>query len=49
MYIHNIYIYIYVYMIHFAVYLNLTQHCKLTIPQEKKFLIKKRQIWDFFQ
>ena len=35
--------------IHFAIHLNLIQHCKLTIPQEKKILIKKRQIWDFFQ
>ena len=28
--------------IHFAIHLNLIQHCKLTIPQEKKILIKKK-------
>ena len=33
-----IYVYTYIHITHFAIHLKLTQHCKLTILQSKKFL-----------
>ena len=38
-----IYLYIHIYLNHFAVHLKLTQHCKFTILQLKKLLLKKKE------
>ena len=42
-YIIYIQIYTYIYLNHLAVYLKLTQQCKLTIPQVKKWMKSKRK------